>query len=129
MTMWEKYDLGNKICSILRDVKPSIEDHHFEAPFLTAYQVAILFKERFPSDFDAMGLEVGGKGTGVHVFLAQYFARELSRHDRNKTLPVEGAFLGRHHVHTIAYADGDDIVESSLGDSADLSMFRIRQES
>ena len=45
-------------------------------------------------------------------------------HVKNGTMPVEGAFLYRKLVNELSYKDGSDIIESSLGTTYDLSIFR-----
>ncbi|RZD15584.1 MAG: hypothetical protein EVJ46_08595 [Candidatus Acididesulfobacter guangdongensis] len=53
-------------------------DHPFGRSFLTIYQLAILFKEKYPKDFEAIDMPVGGKGKDKGNSLAMYIARNLS---------------------------------------------------
>ena len=59
MSIWNDYSIELRIRDIL-DVESRREGHHFGRPFLTAYQIAILFAERYQEDLDAIGKEIGG---------------------------------------------------------------------
>ena len=48
---WEAHGLEQKIVEALAGITYCEQDHHFGQPFLTAYQLAILLKERFPEIF------------------------------------------------------------------------------
>ena len=126
MSIWEQYDLGAKILDILQNAQAYDQGHHLAQPrpFLTPYQIAIHFKDKYPQDFAAIGKGIGGKGHGEQTSLAQYVARELSGHVKNGTMPIEGAFLYRKFLNELSYKDGADTIESSLGTTYDLSMFR-----
>ena len=76
-TIWDANSLAPKVVQILRDLK--YDGHHLGRPFVTSYQLAILFKETFREDFDRLGYLVGGKGIGREFTLASYLARELSQ--------------------------------------------------
>src|ERR1700741_3084843 len=123
-SMWDEFQLEDKIFRIL-DVESRNSDHHFGRPFLTPYQIAISFKSLFPDDFSRMGKPVGGKGTGQKDSLSQYFALELSRRISSGSISnIEGRFLHRENLSTLQYNDEGEIIESSLMQSNDLSMFR-----
>ena len=49
---WETHGLEEKIVGLLAEVSYYEPDHHFGRPFLTAYQLAILFKERYRKNSD-----------------------------------------------------------------------------
>jgi hypothetical protein len=127
MTNWEKYGLEEKIRKILAEVSPSFPGHHLGRPFLTAYQIAIKLDEAHPHIARELGYEVGGKGTGRHVSLAQYVGGQLSQriapdhHDR--IADIEGAFLSRHSVKEMVFTGG---VVSSAEGRQDLSMYRLK---
>lgn len=128
MSQWNDLQMDLRILEILGDVHSHAPEHHFERPFITPYQIAIEFRQRFPEDFETIGKPLGGRGTGQHDSLAQYIAGELSRRIRDRRIPnVEGAFLHRAHLRSLAY-DGEngETIESSLMQSYDLSMFRLR---
>ena len=124
MTIWEDYLLEDRIRGILEAASYD-QDHHFGHPFLTSYQIAISFAELYPDDTESIGKEVGGKGTGLHHSLAQYFARELSQRIKNGRLTgIKGRFLHGGYLKTLEYDSGEGTVESSSGHSG-LSMFRL----
>ena len=125
---WEDHGLGQKIVEVLADVSYADPHHHFGKPFVTAYQLAILFKERFPEDFRCFGRPVGGKDSGAQFSLASYLAGQLSRKiKRGEITNVEGSFLSNQQLKLVEFNDGGDIVTSSATDSQyDLSMFRLR---
>jgi len=121
---WDQLQMGSKIIQILSDAQSHNIGHHFGKPFMTSYQIAIEFRQRFPKDFQTIGKEIGGKGIGQHNSLAQYIARELSNRIKNgKIQNIEGRFLWRKHLHTIQYDSGN--IESSSMQAFDLSIFRI----
>ena len=62
---WETHGLEEKIVGLLAEVSYYEPNHHFGRPFLTAYQLAILFKERYPEEFRRFGHPVA---EGVPVF-------------------------------------------------------------
>lgn len=96
--------------------------HHLGRPFLTAYQLAIEFEERFPELVNHIGLATGGRGIGVHQSLAQQLARGLSQRIRSGHIQdIEGGFLSDLHRHDISFGPAG-IIRSSVGD---ISMFRF----
>ena len=128
MSIWEEFSLESRIRSIL-DVISHDQTHHFGRPFLTAYQIAISFAERWPADTQRIGKPVGGKGTGQHDSLAQYIALELSRRIKNCQLTdIEGRFLHRSHLRALEYEADHGTVEASSGQAYDLSMFRLAED-
>ena len=126
MTIWEEFSIEARVCEIL-DVPPREPGHHFGRPFLTAYQIAISFAERFDSDYRRIGKLIGGKGAGPSQSLAQYLARELSARIKNHRLPgIEGAGLHGAHLQKLEYhSSKEGSHESSVGPSSELSMFRL----
>ena len=125
---WEDKDLGQKIYDVLANVAYVEPGHHFGRPFVTAYQLAILFKKRFPDDFNDFGYPLGGKGSGVQFSLTSYLARQLSgRIKSGEITSIEGCFLSNRQLLRIEFDDDGETVTSSLTDSQyDLSMFRLR---
>jgi hypothetical protein len=123
---WEANDLEEKVIEVLADVTYYKPDHHFGRPFLTAYQLAILFKKRFPEEFGRFGHPIGGRGSGVQFTLASYLAGQLSGKIKSGEIPnVEGGFLSNRKLRQIEFNDSGETVTSSLTESQyDLSMFR-----
>lgn len=123
-TVWDANCLGPKIVQILRDLK--YDGHHLGRPFVTGYQLAILFKEMFRDDFDRLGYLVGGKGIGREFTLASYLARELSqRIKRHEITNVEGGFLSNERLQSLEFNDaGEPVVSSLTGGEDDAAIFR-----
>jgi hypothetical protein len=125
MSQWDQLEMDTKIAQIL-DVQSHDSNHHFGRPFLTPYQIAISFQQRFPQDFLTIGKPVGGKGIGQQDSLAQYVALELSKRIRDRKITnIEGRFLHRANLHTLQYESEGETIESSLMQAYDLSMFRL----
>lgn len=128
MSKWITFDMDTKVAGIL-NVKSHAPRHHFGRPFLTPYQIAIEFKNRYPADFRAIGKPVGGKNTGQHNSLAQYIALELSRKIKSRAIQnIEGRFLHRANLNGLKYQDGGRVITSSTMTSCDLSMFRLLED-
>ncbi len=129
MSYWDELDLEAKITAILADVHYH-RPHHFGRLFLTAYQLAIAFAERYPDETRRLGYPIGGQGTGQHNSLAQYLAKELSSRIRDGRLPgIQGAFLSKDaHLEVRFRTAADDEIRSSLTDLFDLSMFRLMDD-
>jgi len=123
MTIWEQYNLEERILDIL-DVRYSHDpEHPLGRPFLTPYQIAICFRERFPDDFDAIGMQTGGRNIGQHNSFSQYIARELSRRI-NDISNIEGGFLSDNYIVELIFNDRGEEVRSSSIQNFDLSIFR-----
>jgi hypothetical protein len=104
------------------------DDHHFGRPFLTPYQIAIEFARRHPVDFKAIGLPIGGAGTGEYNSLAQYIAQQLSQRMLKGELPdFEGGFISNNHLVEMSFDyEARTIVSSLTNTEYDLSLFRLR---
>ena len=132
MSVWEDHDVENKVIAVLTDVHLVNDYHHFGRPYMTAYQLAIHLHARYPEVAQALGVKVGGAGTGERTSLAQYLARELSRRIKSDPHhPVQGAFLSNEAVHELSYeaANGQLITSSLTGTPFDLSLYRLRTSS
>lgn len=125
---WEDNNLTEKLVEVLSGVAYVDPHRHFGRPFVTAYQLAILFKESFPHEFSRFGRPVGGKGVGVQFSLTSYLARQLSgRIKSGEIMDIEGRFLSNRQVTRIEFDNDGETITSSLTDSQyDLSMFRLR---
>ena len=126
-TFWAENDLGQRITDILSDNARHETEHHFGAYFVTAYQLAILLKARYPAIFERFDHPVGGRGAGDNVGFARYLARELSQRIRlGEITNIEGRFLSYEHVRRLEFDDeGDPIIAASNRPS--VSMFRYRE--
>ncbi|HEY4016043.1 MAG TPA: hypothetical protein VGM06_22060 [Polyangiaceae bacterium] len=120
MTEWEEHKFESRVRAILKDVAEKSVEHHLGVPFLTAYQLAIEFNRLHPEVAEKLGLQVGGKGIGERVSLAQRLAKMLSQGIKHgKIIGVEGAFLSHAHVTSLVFGGH---IESS---TEDLAMFRL----
>ena len=131
VSVWEQHSVEAAVLAALGSVHiNNPAGHHFGAPFMTAYQLAIKVDAAQPQIAQAMGVTVGGAGTGSSTSLAQYLARELSRRIKADpdNYPVEGAFVTNEHVTAVQYRDaaGNAITSSLTGTGFDLSLFRTR---
>ena len=127
MRKWQQYDLENRITQILSTVPDSADDHHLGRAYLTAYQIAIEFANRYPDDFSALELPIGGAGTGQRNSLSQYFAQQLSRRiNTDEIKHIEGGFLSNLHLNDISFISDGSLLRSSLtGSGFALSMYRL----
>ena len=124
---WDRLRMDEKVLDVLAGVHA--RRHHFGAPWLTAYQLAVGVKVRHRSTFDEIGKPVGGAGTGEDS-LARYLANQLSRRIKASAerYPIEGAFLSDEYLVDMSFSPpGEDAIRSSLvGSGEDLSLFRLR---
>lgn len=127
MAKWEELNIEAHISEILGEVE-YYREHHFNRPFLTAYQLAIKFNQRFQNEVRELGFPVGGEGVGQRNSLAQYLAGQISKRIVSGELQgIEGAFISSNDLETISFKNGDEIIVSSLTETQyDLSMFRLR---
>lgn len=126
MSKWEDLNIEAHIREILNEVE-YYREHHFRRPFLTAYQIAIKFNQRFPDEARELGFPVGGEGAGERNSLAQYLAGQLSRRILSGELQgLEGAFISNDNLVNISFNNnGETIVSSLTSTEYDLSMFRL----
>ena len=127
-TIWERHGLERKIAEILSAITYENPDHHFGRPFLTAYQLAILFKERFREDYELLGYPVGGRGSGGQFTLSSYLSGQLSQKIRTGEISeIEGSFISNSRLRRIEFNDsGETITSSNTETEYDLSMYRLR---
>ena len=127
MRTWEDLDIRTKVETILNRVPWPEPDHHFGRPFVTAYQIAIEFAQSYPHEIERLGLETGGRGTGLHYSLAQRLALELSTRIKNGEIQnIEGRFLSNFDVTELKFNNyGSPLYSSATGNNATISMFRL----
>ena len=123
---WEDNDLDRKVEEVLSGITYYEPGHHFGRPFLTAYQLAIIVRARYPETFRCFGHPIGGRGSGVRYSFTSYLARQLSQKIRDLEITsIEGGFLSNRQLVGIDFDDAGEPVTSSSTDSQyDLSMFR-----
>jgi hypothetical protein len=128
MSHWEDLNIQNKIIEILSVIPEDVGDHPFGRPFLTAYQIAIVYDERHHEDVVTIGLPIGGAGTGEYNGLSQYFANQLSRRIRSGEIQnVEGRFLSSKRLEEMKFTR-DEICASNPKSNKQLSLFRLISE-
>ena len=128
MSIWSDYDVEAKVIDVLGHVHLVNDYHHFGRPYISAYQVAIALDARYPEVAQALGVRIGGVGTGERDSLSQYLARELSRRIKGDPgYPVQGAFMSNEAVHELSYDTprGERVTSSLTGTGFDLSLFRL----
>lgn len=125
-SFWKDNDLEEKVVKLLSRIEYYQPDHHLGRPFLTAYQLAIQFKQSHKTIFECFGHPLGGRGTGKHFSFTSYLAGQLSQRIKSGEIGgVEGAFLSNQQLLEISFNDDGETVTSSLtGTEYDLSMFR-----
>src|SRR5579859_626492 len=101
---WDQYDIENKLIAIMSRVKNNKKSHPFKRPYLTAYQLAIAFAEAYPVETRAIGLPIGGQGTGQRNSLAQYLAGQLTQRIKSgHTTQIEGAFVSKNNISELRF--------------------------
>lgn len=128
-SQWEQHGVESAVLEALQTPTGS-GGHHFGPAYLTAYQLAIKVNSAHPEIAQALGVTVGGRGTGAKTSLAQYLARELSGRIRRvgDGYPVEGAFVSNELLTSLTYrdTDGSTVTSSLTGTTFHLSLFRAR---
>ena len=129
-SIWEQHHLAERIRNILQDV-PTQHGHHLGRPFLSGYQIAMHFREQHREAFDAIGMPLGGAGTGEHSSFAQYVSGQLSRRINDRRPDVEGitgGLLSDWKLHELSYKYEGEIVTSSLVGAWDMAIFRLETQ-
>jgi hypothetical protein len=130
MSLWKELKIEEKIRKILvEESKPyrkDKENHSFGYSFLSIYQIAILFKEKYPEDFETIGKAVGGKGEGKGNSIAMYISGELSRRIGKEIKDIEGGFISYKYMDGPAFIgkDGERIESSAPHSGNELTVFR-----
>lgn len=120
--MW-KAGMEDKIRDIL-SVPVRKDEHHFGRPFLTAYQIAIEFKRRYPNEFEEFGLPLGGRDTNERTSFTQQLARELSQRILTEELKgMDGRDLYLRGIETLSFPCEGGMIDCSK--DTHLSMFRL----
>ena len=117
-----------EIKAVLRDCPEYEAGHHLERPYMSAYQIAIRFAERYPATVEQLGLKVGGEGTGEYTSLAQQLARFLSGELKaGRGGGIEGVFISHDRVKEHAFDSGanGDVRVSTLKSEQAHAIFRF----
>ena len=134
MTIWAKNNLEAEIRDILVNIC-SGKNHHFDNPYMTAYQIAIELDknlniiEKLNNGKTDELWTIGGIHTGLnHEPFARYIAKTLSSYIKTKKIvDIEGAFLATNTISEIKFAQKRNQVISAVTSNSELSMFRIKK--
>ncbi len=120
-TKWDKHQMTEKVRSILDALPKGYPYNGYPGqPYLSAYQIAIEFKRRYPQDFQELGYLVGGKGNGPSYSLSVFIAERLASLIPDQIPDIEIAFLHSQDLSQVKFTGG--IVAST----AYLTVFRLR---
>ncbi|HEY0494373.1 MAG TPA: hypothetical protein VGD48_01445 [Kutzneria sp.] len=124
--IWRDHKVLELICDALGEVKKAANGSG--RAYMTTYQLAIKIDRDHPEVRRALGVGIGGVGTGRHDSFPQYLGRELSRRSGKEGFPVEMAYLSNDHVTTATFeaAGGKEITSSLTGTGYFTSLFRLR---
>lgn len=99
-------------------------------PFVTPYQLAFDFNDRYPDDVKKLGYEnkIGGKGSGQRYSLPQYIAKNLSTNIKaGRITHIEFAFIHTNRMKVMQFKYNDEDVEASAPNTKyDISMYRLK---
>ncbi len=126
MSQWQDRDFVGKITQILEGV-PQPDSASSGRTFVTVYQLAIMFANRYREDAEAVHKEVGGK-TSIGNSLSAYLARNLSQQiGDNRISHIEMALLSFEHIEKVDF-DGDVEPFSGRGNPRyeAFTLFRLR---
>jgi hypothetical protein len=126
MSDWQQYLLQDKIERILSAVPEYTTKHHFERPYLSAYQIAIKIAEQHPTEFAQMGRPIGGAGTGEPSPLAWYIADQLSKRIKSEEITnIQGGFIRTDYMIDVAFNFQETRIEPSTLPT--LTIFRFSE--
>jgi hypothetical protein len=124
-SLWEQHNVTNLIRQILASVAPGPQDG-VGRPFMTTYQIAIEFEQRFPNVVTALGHTAGGQGQGYRA-LTNYIARWLPDRIVNRGVTdIEFRFLSALHMTNLEFDNGGNPVTATTNQAGfDATMFRL----
>jgi hypothetical protein len=130
VSIWEQEHVLDRVLGALASVPNVNDEHHFGRAWLTAYQLGIKVDAAAPQLKQALGVAIGGLGTGSRTSLSQYIARELPKRirvDAGGNFPVRGAFLSNERIRSITYDGpcGMELTSSASHSGYDLSLFQL----
>lgn len=130
MSIWIEFKVRTKIEELLKHDAEKYKKHHLGHPYMSAYQIALGLKEKYPEVFKAVNMPLGGKNTDKRYSFSQYIGRELSQHILAGEMPnIEGGFLSNTFIDNIEFSNREDGISSSLiGGNSPLSIFRWKGE-
>jgi hypothetical protein len=137
MSQWQEYDFEGKLIEILHAEEFTTRSpHHFGQPFVTAYQLAAAFEEKYPDLCRELNKVVDGAGPNNpdKDSLARYLAHQLTAkikaaENRNEPYPVEAAWLSSNGLGRLHFIHNR--VEKTGGPNAEFggySLFRLKPD-
>ena len=126
MTKWDKLQMEYRIQDILDNQEYPKRFHHLGRPFLSAYQIAIEYARRYQTEFNSLGIKIGGKEIGKHSSFSQYIGKQLSTRLNKHMLPnIQGGFFSNIHLNDLEFSSIDGPIHSSATEGKyPVSIFR-----
>ncbi len=122
---WDAYRVEPAVLEILQDVRSHEQGHALGRPYLTAYQLAVAFDQRYPAIAADLAREIAGTGDDWIATLAGYLAQEMAARIRSGRLPgVQAALLSDRHLLAAAFGRGGLPSAKVDGAGADFVLFR-----
>ncbi len=105
MSLWDRYGVEADVRRVLAGATGRRgPGHHFDAPYLSAYQLVIELSQMGAPIAVHYGRRLGGKGLNEHSSLAQYVANQLSKRIKSGQISdIEGAFISSKHLVGMTY--------------------------
>src|SRR4051794_40913749 len=101
ISQWSRHRIEDRILDILSEAP--LDHRGSGRAFMTVYQIAIEFRNRFPTEFSAVADSVGGEGEG-HRSLTRYLSKELVDRIRDGSLTrIQFAFLSSAHIERLDF--------------------------
>lgn len=118
MSIRQDHSIDKLIINILKNVSSNkYKNHSFGRPFITAYQLAILFEKShsYLATKIVPSGNLGGQGSGSYSSLAKYLANQISSHyDELKVLGLEGGFISNESVSNMEFEKNITAVDSGI---------------
>ena len=124
MSKWKDLDMVDKLTSILEDKYTYTHpEENGGQPFVTPYQLAFDFNDRYPDAVKTLGYEnkIGGEGSGHTDTLSRYIAKNLITNIKAGHIThIEFAFINTNRNMQFKYND------ENVKASPDISMYRLK---
>ena len=121
---WAEYNMEDLIRTLLRNVENSTDPGNRETrPFITSYQMAMMFERDYKDIFDRIGYPIGGEGAGGSNTLAGDIGNKLALRIRNCQVTDIDCEMLTCVPRIIFRGPGREVVSSV----DQVTMFRIRE--
>jgi hypothetical protein len=120
-SQWDQHHVTDLVREILRDAPPD-QRYGTGRAFMTTYQLAIEFTNRFPGVAGQLGFRAGGQGEGPYA-LTTYLARWLPDRISRGVVDIELRFLSSDHLVSLQF-DGN-VTATTNQPGHDSTMFRL----